>query len=128
MKNGPSETLFSEDKALLHYGHLRGWLEDCDERFPDSHIDRRAAARIIHMFLKIECNLKDLNDISAARELKDLYTCPSCTEHIAQVFCRGIMGAENSEIDENSQSLIFNHLAPLSQQDANEIFEKISLL
>ena len=42
---------------LLRYGHFRGWLEDSDERHPQAPLNRQTAARIIHMFLLIECGL-----------------------------------------------------------------------
>ena len=59
----------------LAYGHVHGWLEDQDERFCDNLLDRRTAARIFHRYMKIELGVPDLEDISAANVLADLYTC-----------------------------------------------------
>ena len=78
---------------LIHYAHTRGWLEDQDERFCDKNLNRQTAARILHQFMKIELGVPDLQDISAANVLADLYTCHTCVNHIAQIYLRGIMGA-----------------------------------
>ena len=108
---------------LLQYGHLRGWLEDQDERHPETPLNRQSAARIIHQFLWIECKVPDLADISSATCLKDLYTCRVCANHIAQVYARGIMDAE--EIEDNGQLvLIFNHLRLVTKEELNEIINK----
>lgn len=82
------------ENNLYLYGRQKGWLEDEDERFSQSYITRRAAARIIHQFMKIELKIPDLSDISAAEVLTDLYTCRTCANHIAQVFVRGLMEGE----------------------------------
>lgn len=76
---------------LLRYGHFKLWLEDQDEAHPENHLNRQTAARILHEFLRIECGLDDLQNISSATKLKDLYTCRVCTNHIAQVCARGLM-------------------------------------
>lgn len=98
---------------LLRYGHFRGWLEDSDERHPDAPLNHQTAARIIHMFLLIECGLQDLADITPATTLKDLYTCRACSNHIAQVYCRGIMGA--------NEDLFFNHLELMTERETNAV-------
>ncbi|MBQ8211500.1 MAG: hypothetical protein IJZ27_03090, partial [Treponema sp.] len=76
---------------LLRYGHFRLWLEDQDESHPENPLNRQTAARILHEFLRIECGLDDLQNISSATKIKDLYTCRVCTNHIAQVCARGLM-------------------------------------
>ncbi len=106
---------------LLKYGHFRLWLEDSDERHPESPLNRQTAARIIHQFLRIECGLPDLLDITPAQELKDLYTCRVCANHIAQVYVRKIIPAQ--EYDDCT--LIFNHLEPVSKNEACEYIRKI---
>ena len=75
----------------LAYAHARGWLEDQDERFCDNLLDRRTAARILHRYMKIELGVPDVQDISAANVLADLYTCRACVNDVAQMFVRGIM-------------------------------------
>lgn len=108
-ENKPSLSL----PELLRYGHFRGWLEDQDERHPQAPLNRQTAARIIHMFLLIECGLQDLSDITPATNLKDLYTCRACANHIAQVYCRGIMEA--------NEDLFFNHLELMTGKETNAV-------
>ncbi len=132
--------VFENQKSLLHYGRKRYWLEDCDEANPDSFLDRRNAARICHQFMKIELGIKDLDDVSRAGELKDLYTCRICTPHVAQIYCRGIMDAQLVEDDRGcifglekttsqpSFVKIFNHLKPVEKLEAEEIIEQIKCL
>lgn len=104
---------------LLRFGHVRGWLEDSDERFPYTPVDRRAAARIVHQFMRIELKIEDLSDISAAEKLKDLYTCRSCAAHVAQVYCRGLIKCESD---------FFNHLELLTTFEAVQIFKRLRKL
>ncbi len=117
-------------EELLSYGHACGWLEDSDERFPENSLDRRTAARIIHQFLRICCGIPDLPEIPNARALKDLYVCPSCANHIAQVYERGIMNAmQITDADYGSSEnsiLIFNHLEQVSEQDVKSILQNVS--
>ena len=107
---------------ILRYGHYRGWLEDQDERHPEAPLNRQTAARIIHQFLQIECNIPDLQDITPATCLKDLYTCRVCANHIAQVYTRGIMNAQEFNTDDQGTVLLFNHLAPVLKSEAETIF------
>lgn len=98
-----NETMLS-DKKYLSRGELieqlgysieeaieLGIAETEDRMFFDKNIERRTAVRIIHEYMKRCLNLPDLDDISKAEKLKDLYDCHICVNHIAQVFCRGIM-------------------------------------
>ncbi len=110
---------------LLRYGHFRGWLEDSDERHPEALLNRQTAARIIHQFMVVELHVPDIADISAAEKLRDLYTCRVCANHIAQVYVRGIMGAQEL-IDENGQRvLIFNHLGWVTLRHAQKFISTI---
>ena len=104
---------------LLRFGHVRGWLEDSDERFPYTPVDRRAAARIVHQFMRIELKIEDLEDVSAAEKLKDLYTCRSCAAHVAQIYCRGLIECETD---------FFNHLELLTTFEAVQIFKRLRKL
>ena len=119
---------------LLRYGHFRGWLEDSDERHPETLLNRQTAARIIHQFMVVELHVPDIADISAAEKLRDLYTCRVCANHIAQVYVRGIMGAQEiSEVDgalcevsaAAQNNLIFNHLGRVSRREAREAMEPL---
>ena len=104
---------------LLRFGHFRGWLEDADERNPTAPLNRQTAARITHEFLRLELNIPELADISPATKLKDLYTCRVCANHIAQLYCRGIMDAKKEEPDStDSSQLFFNHLELMTKEEA----------
>lgn len=117
-KTGQTHTPLASQE-LLRFGHVRGWLEDSDERFPYNPLDRRTAARIVHQFMKIELKIEDLADVSAAEKLKDLYTCPSCVAHVAQVYCRGLIECESD---------FFNHLELVSNFEAIQIFKRLRKL
>ena len=120
-KGGTADYAATED--LLRYGHYRGWLEDQDERQPQAPLNRQTAARITHEFMRIELQIPDLADITPATKLKDLYTCRVCANHIAQIYTRGIMGAEKNEEPELSDSsyLFFNHLKLITKDEAYKI-------
>lgn len=109
---------------LLRYGHFRLWLEDQDESHPEKPLNRQTAARILHEFLRIECGLDDLQDISSATKLKDLYTCRVCTNHIAQVCARGLMHPQEIQTSEKEE-LIFNHLELVQKKEVQEILKKV---
>ena len=116
-KGGTAESPATED--LLRYGHYRGWLEDQDERQPQAPLNRQTAARITHEFIRIELQIPDLADITPATKLKDLYTCRVCANHIAQLYCRGIMDAKKEEPDStDSSQLFFNHLELMTKEEA----------
>ena len=50
-------------------------------------------AKMIHLYIKNVKGINDLNDISKAAVLKDLYDCRICVDHIAQVYLRGLVDA-----------------------------------
>lgn len=110
---------------LLRFGHFRGWLEDSDERNSTAPLNRQTAARITHEFLRLELKIPDLADISPATKLKDLYTCRVCANHIAQIYCHGIMGTKKEEPDlqniSDSSELFFNHQALLTKEEADKV-------
>ena len=109
---------------LLRYGHFRLLLEDQDETHPENPLNRQTAARILHEFLRIECGLDDLQDISSVTQLKDLYTCRVCTNHIAQVCARGLMHPQEIQTSEKEE-LIFNHLELVQKNEVQEILKKV---
>ena len=75
--------------------------------------------------MKIEIELPDLQDISPANVLADLYTCHTCVNHIAQIYLRGIMGAQTVERD-GVEYKVFNHLEEVSEEEAKNIIKKVS--
>ena len=87
--------VFEEDTAdVFSNGLEKGWLEFEDQLYRDDKITRKNIARIIHMYLLKEKRIPDLQDISKASELRDLYDCRVCANHVAQIYLRGIMGAK----------------------------------
>lgn len=117
----------SSKSDVLHYGRIRGWLEDEDERFSEQPLNRRAAARILHQYLKIELGIPDLADVSSAEMLKDLYTCRVCANHIAQIYARGIMDCR--EIEHCGKIVqIFDQLGLVTEGEAAAFVESIRLL
>lgn len=90
-----SECLSSEcsgsEYSLPDYGRRRGWLEDKDVTGWKKVVEKRDAARIVHEFLRRELKEPDEDDWQGAEQLKDLYDCHICVNHVAQVYAKGIM-------------------------------------
>lgn len=82
----------------LTYGLHQGWLEEQDKTVWQKPIERRAAARIVHEFLRREWGQQDEQDWGPARKLKDLYDCRTCANHVAQVFAKGIMTGKGEDV------------------------------
>ena len=84
--------------GIYSRGRQKGWLEAEDELFRNQAILRKNVARICHLYLLKVMKVNDL-DISEASDLKDLYDCRVCANHVAQVYMRGIMNAKNIKRD-----------------------------
>ena len=80
-------------------GLENGWLEFEDKLYHEDEINRKNIARIIHMYLLKVKGISDLQDISKAGELRDLYDCRVCANHIAQVYLRDIMSAKELSVN-----------------------------
>ena len=92
--------VFDEDSVnVFSDGLNNGWLEYEDKLYKDDEITRKNIARIIHMFLLKEKGITDIQDISKAGELKDLYDCRVCANHVAQVYLRDIMSAKELSVN-----------------------------
>ena len=87
-----------ESEGVFGRGRKEGWLEAEDEVFKDQPVTRKNVARICHMYLQKVMKINDL-DISKAQEIKDLYDCRVCANHVAQVYMRGIMDAKELKRD-----------------------------
>lgn len=99
--------VFNDDTAdVFSYGLEKGWLEFEDRLYREDEITRKNIARIIHMYLLKEKGIPELQDISKAGELRDLYDCRVCANHVAQIYLRGIMGAK--ELSANGGFLWFD--------------------
>ena len=92
--------IFGEDTVdVFSNGLENGWLEFEDKLYRDDEINRKNIARIIHMYLLKVMGISDLQDISKASELRDLYDCRVCANHIAQVYLRDIMSAKELSVN-----------------------------
>ncbi len=87
-----------ESDGIYANGRKNGWLEAEDEISKDRPLTRKKAARIFHMYLLKVLHVNDL-DISGAKDLRDLYDCRICANHIAQAYMRGIMNARELKRD-----------------------------
>ncbi len=91
-------------------------------------LTRLDAAIIIHIFLRDVAGLKDLEDISGAAVLKDLYDCRHCVNHIAQVYLRGIMEAVSCPLPGSGCMLLFDGRGYVDTEQALKIFGAIERL
>lgn len=92
--------VFGEDTGdVFSNGLENGWLEFEDKLYHEDEINRKNIARIIHMYLLKVKGISDLQDISKAGELRDLYDCRVCANHIAQVYLRDIMSAKELSVN-----------------------------
>lgn len=116
--------------TLLHYGHLRGWLEDWDEHDSSRLMDKKAAARILHQFMKLELGIAEIADketYSKAEVLRDLYLCRACANHIAHVYVYGIIEAEPIEAN-GEEAIIFNGSRTITRAEAKNYINKVFAL
>lgn len=92
--------VFGEDKEdVFSKGLENGWLEFEDKLYHEDEINRKNIARIIHMYLLKVKGISDLKNISKAGELRDLYDCRVCANHVAQVYLRDIMSAKELSVN-----------------------------
>lgn len=101
---------------LFQYGRKRGWLEAQDEIAPKEPINRMTAARILHQFLRLELQEQDEDNWQPAKQLKDLYDCPHCVNHVAQMYVKGIMPPAEPEVFGMNQNI--------SYEEAEDILQK----
>lgn len=80
----------------LHETEESGRRTDAESSQPVHLLERRHAALLIHVVLRDFLGEADEEDISAALRLKDLYECKHCFTHIAQVYAKGIMEADDA--------------------------------
>ena len=62
-----------------------------DITYCNEPLQRKNAARILHEYMRIELKEADVEDISPAKKLRDLYDCRVCAKHVMQVYTKGIM-------------------------------------
>lgn len=84
---------------------------------PQELITRKTVAGIIHRALLLSGEA-DEEGIDAAWQLQDLYTCKACVNHIAQVYSKGIMTAQEDGL--------FGVDEKISREEAEEIIQKVT--
>lgn len=104
--------------SLSDYGHRRGWLEHVDITGWKNPLERRTAARIVHEILRKERHEADEDNWRGAEQLKDLYDCHTCVNHVAQVYAKGIM----EPVDGNN---LFGMRQELTREEAERIVMRI---
>lgn len=111
--------------STIRQGRLRGWAEELDEMRADQPLERRTAARLVHEYMRIELGIHDIDASFVAAEIKDLYTCRVCANHVMQVCARKIM--ETEEITSASGEIvhIFNMLGTVTKSQAATIIARM---
>jgi len=116
------QTSFSSDTFdYMQYGYHAGWLEDMDISGKNTPLLRKNAARIIHEFMRLELREPDLDDVSCAFKLRDLYDCRVCTKHVMQVYAKGIMDGYYA----SDTLYLFGMNEPVSMTEMAEIISRI---
>ncbi len=98
-----------------------GWTEEQDAIYRERYIERRAAARILHQFIRMVQREPELENWKPAQQLKDLYDCRTCVNHVAQVYCKGILPGMRAE----DGSLIFGMREYLTLPEAKKAVERV---
>ncbi len=108
-------------QQLSARGKADGWLEPLNLVQAEKAIERRTAAGILHRFLQKVLREADLPSWEEAKKLRDLYDCRTCVNHVAQVYCKGIMDGVEME----SGELIFDMYGTITAPEAEEMAERM---
>ena len=106
------------EEDILTYAAGRNLLETRDRMQAELPIRRRDAARILHTVLRQVLEEEDEADWSAAERLRDLYTCRSCVQHIAQIYAKGILP--------EAKPRLFDTEAFLTLEEAQQAAERLA--
>ncbi len=113
----PIDMSWLDEEGCVEYGIDKGWLEPGDAKLAAKPIQKRNLARITHEYLKKELGEADEEDWSAAAELKDLYDCHVCVNHVAQMYVKGIM--------DPAEEKVFGMKTPVSKEAAEETLQRL---
>ena len=114
------------DDELFREAYTMNVIDNQDYLHPDDYITRKAAARIIHHTLLYLLDEIDVSDIRPANALVDLYDCRTCVLHIAQVYCKGIMGSQTITDKSSGKTYeIFDMNSGIEHDEMNQILSKI---
>lgn len=83
---------------------------------PENILEKRDAARLIHLFFRYTRIEEDEENWDKAKVLKDLYDCRSCVDHVAQIYVKGIIrpvsidvfGMRNAVTDKEAIDIVNN--------------------
>lgn len=110
-------------KNRLEAGRRLGWIEEQDIINGERRLDRRTCARLLHMYRKLVLGIKDAADITSAYDIKDLFDCRVCANHIAQMVIQGVM---EPVFLENIK--IFDVYGSVTVEEARVFIKKLFLL
>ena len=114
--------LYGEKKAgSIEKAHQSGIIDGYESEHSELTLSRKDAARILHMYMKNVLSIRDIEDITPASVLKDLYDCRVCVNHIAQVYLRGIMNGH----EYSNGLLLFDSDSEISEEEVKEAISKI---
>ena len=114
------------DDELFREAYIMKVIDNQDYLHPDDYITRKAAARIIHHTLLYLLDEIDVSDIRPANILVDLYDCRTCVLHIAQVYCKGIMGSKTITDKGTGKTYeIFDMNSGIEHEEMDQIISKI---
>lgn len=113
--------MLSSSADCVEYGYHSGWLEAQDVAGRKAVLQRKTAARILHEFLRRECQEVDEIDGSPAYRLQDLFDCRVCAGHIIQVYMKGIMEDKKTA----DGVLVFGTEDEVSLKEAENVLERV---
>lgn len=105
----------SEDLPADGLGYyLEYFLDNYPPEKLELQVTKKIAARIIHEFMVNVLGWQDM-EWGPAAQLNDIYDCRVCSNAIAQVFVRGIIG--------QAQPQVFGLNMTLTQKEGSEIID-----
>ncbi len=114
------------DDELFKEAYKMQIIDNQDYLHPDDLITRKAAARIIHHTLLYLMDEIDVSDIRPANVLVDLYDCRTCVLHIAQVYCKKIMGSKTITDKASGKTYeIFDMNSGIEQEEMKQILARM---
>ena len=102
---------FDSEEFERYLGELLSFSEASEKQ-----LERRIAAYMVHVYLTEVAKEADEPGIEPAFALKDIYECPACIKHIAQVYLKGIM---------RGKDLLFGVKNPVNEEEAGQIVARV---